>query len=174
MGFADKLKDLAGKAGAAVNKGIESGKESYNKMAEKNRLKKEISQLTTDINNSLMNVGRQLYTEQPEHEQFKDVFVEVKEKEEKIVELNKQISIVDGAIPCPNCGELIAKGTDTCEKCGTKIEVAPPATETAEASDAETGAIEVELKPVVTCPQCGATLEADAKFCNQCGKALSD
>ena len=51
MGFKETVFNLAGKVSDTVDKGINMGKDSYNKMSEKNRINKEIKRLNTEINN---------------------------------------------------------------------------------------------------------------------------
>ena len=51
MSFVESVKEIAGKVGDTVDKGIKSGSDSYKKMTEKSRLKKEIGRLTFETNN---------------------------------------------------------------------------------------------------------------------------
>ena len=164
MGFKETVIGLAEKVGDTVDKGIKTGKDSYNKMAEKSRIKKEMTQLNTEITDIFSSVGRRLYNESPENEQFKSVFDEVKSKEEKIAELKQQLSVLEGATVCSVCGEIVQKGELACPKCGAKAEEEP--------AKAEVEIVEAE--EVVYCSQCGAKLSGSAKFCNQCGAKVSE
>lgn len=159
MGIKETVKGIAENVGDFVDKGIKTGKESYNKMAEKNRVKKELTQLGNDIENIFSSVGRRLYNEDPENSEFKNVFAEVKAKEDKIAELKQQLSELDGMVNCPVCGETMQKNAAACPKCGAKTE----------AEEVEV----VEAEVVSFCSSCGNKLESNAKFCNQCGAKVN-
>ncbi len=164
MGFKETVINIAEKVGDTVDKGINMSKDSYNKMTEKNRIKKEMNRLNTEINNIFVSVGRRLYSESPENEQFKTVFGEVKSKEAEIAELKQQLSVIEGAVVCSVCGETVQKGEAACSKCGAKVE-----------TEREKAEVEiVEAEEVVYCSQCGAKLDGSAKFCNQCGAKVAD
>ena len=60
-----------------------------------------------------------------------------------------QANVAEG-VKCPNCGANVTG--KFCTECGTKVETEPAGEK--------------------TCPECGAKLAADAKFCMACGKEL--
>lgn len=157
MGFKETVINIAEKVGDTVDKGINMSKDSYNKMSEKNRIKKEMSRLTTEVNNIFISVGRKLYNDEAENPQFAKVFADVRAKEEEIAELKQQLSVLDGLYACPVCGETVHKGDQACAKCGALLETKSEADNT----EAE-----------IYCSQCGNKLDADAKFCNQCGSKV--
>lgn len=154
MGFKETVINIAEKVGDTVDKGINMSKDSYNKLTEKNRIKKEVTRLNAEINNIFISVGRKLYNEEAENPLFATVFADVRAKEAEIAELNRQLSVLDGISACPVCGENVHKGDPACPKCGALLESKP-----------ETDAAVTE----VFCSQCGAKLNSDAKFCNHCG-----
>lgn len=165
MGFKETLMNLADKVGDTVDKGINKGKESYNKMAEKARINKEIKTLNTEIDGILLAVGRKLYTEDCENEKFKAHFSEVTLKEAELDKLKKQLEVLEsGADPCPSCGAAVQKDDVACESCGTKLIEEP------QSAEAEV----VEAVPVKTCANCGAEIDDSANFCNQCGTKVTD
>lgn len=164
MGFKETMLNFAGKVSDTVNEGINKGKDSYNKMAEKNRIKKEISTLTSDIETVFASVGKQLYAENRENEKFKEVFDEIASKEAEIESLNQQLNALEGTAPCSSCGEPVQNGAAFCPKCGNAT-----ASETVKA-EAEV----VEAEEVAFCSQCGAKLDGGSKFCNQCGNKIAD
>ncbi len=164
MDFKETMFDIAGKVGDFVDKGINKSKDSYNKMAEKNRIKKELTRLNTEVNNILSSVGRRLYNEERSNEKFAAVFGEVEAKEKEIAELKKQLRVLDGTVLCPSCGEDMNKNDTACPKCGAKAE-----SSTVEAEIEVVEAVEVQF-----CQQCGAKLDSTAKFCNQCGSKVSE
>lgn len=165
MGFKETLMNLADKVGDTVDKGINKGKESYNKMAEKARVNKEIKTLNTEIDAILLSVGRKLFAENSENEQFKAEFGEVTLKESELEKLKKQLEVLEsGADPCPSCGAAVQKDAVTCGSCGEKLVEEP------QSAEAEV----VEAVPVKTCANCGAEIDESAKFCNQCGTKVTD
>lgn len=165
MGFKETLMNLADKVGDTVDKGINKGKESYNKMAEKARVNKEIKTLNSEIDGILLSVGRKLFTEDCENEKFKIEFGEVTLKESELEKLKKQLEVLEsGADPCPSCGSAVQKDDAACASCGTKL------VEELERSEVEV----VEAVPVKTCAECGVEIDNSAKFCNQCGTKITD
>lgn len=165
MGLKETLMNFADKVGDTVDKGINKGKDSYNKMSEKNRINKEIKRLNAEINNIFISVGRKLYADDCGNEKFKTVFGEVTSKEAKLAELKKQLELLEsGAVPCPSCGAAVQKDAASCESCGAEFAAEPQSAE-----------VEiVNAEPVNVCPNCGAAYDSDAKFCNQCGTKLTD
>ena len=123
MGFVDTVKELAEKVGDTVDKGIKTGSDSYKKMTEKSRLKKEISRLNIEINNIFATVGKKLYTDDPDNKEFSKVFESVREKQVEIEELSAQLTALDDKIQCVKCGEMISKDSRFCDKCGAKVGV---------------------------------------------------
>lgn len=166
MGLKESLLGFAEKVGDAVDKGVKTSKESYNKMAEKSRINKEMKQLTNDITNIFSSVGRRLYTENPENETFAVVFGEVKEKEDQIEKLKQQLNALEGMVTCSGCGEQVQQTANVCPNCGTPIE--HPAEPEPEVMVGEVVNTE-NADAAGVCPVCGAELESDAKFCKSCG-----
>ena len=170
MGLKETVLGFAEKVGDAVDKGVKTSKESYNKMAEKSRINKEMKQLTADVTDILTSVGRRLYTENPENETFAVVFSEVKSKEEQIASLKKQLNALDGMITCSACGEQVQQTANVCPNCGTPVE--RPAEPEPEVMVGEVIPAENEAAPAY-CTVCGTQLEPDAKFCKSCGAKIA-
>jgi ribosomal protein L40E len=59
---------------------------------------------------------------------------------------------------CKNCGAQLEKGTNFCEVCGTRVEIATPQ--------------QIRVMANRFCPDCGAKADMDAKFCRECGAHL--
>ena len=166
MGFVDTVKELAEKVGDTVDKGIKTGSDSYKKMTEKSRLKKEISRLNMEINNIFATVGKKLYTDDPANKEFSKVFEAVREKQVEIEELNTQLTALEDKIQCTKCGEMISKDSRFCDKCGAKVEVPAP-----EPSPEPETVVAEEVK---ICRNCGAELIEAGKYCDKCGARLDD
>ncbi len=166
MGFVDTVKELAEKVGDTVDKGIKTGSDSYKKMTEKSRLKKEISRLNIEINNIFATVGKKLYTDDPANKEFSKVFEAVREKQVEIEELNAQLTALEDKIQCTKCGEMISKDSRFCDKCGAKVEVPAP-----EPSHEPETVVAEEVK---ICRNCGAELIEAGKYCDKCGARLDD
>jgi hypothetical protein len=71
----DKVQEIAEKVGDTVDKGIKTGSDGYKKMTEKSRLKKEVTRLTNEMNNIYIGVGKKIFAEQPDSQQFKTQFI---------------------------------------------------------------------------------------------------
>lgn len=162
MGFKETMMGFAGKVSDTVDKGIEAGKDGYQKMSDKNRLNKEIKQLNAEINDIFITVGKQMYTDNPEAPQFKVVFDNVKDKEAKLEACKRELSMLDGNIICPACNEVIPKDSRVCNKCGAMIVPPQPAPEV------------VHAESVKVCANCGEKLPDGAKFCGKCGTPVAD
>jgi ribosomal protein L40E len=170
MGFVDTVKEIAEKVGDTVDKGIKTGSDSYKKMTEKSRLKKEISRLNIEINNIFATVGKKLYTDDPDNKEFSKVFESVREKQVEIEELSAQLTALDDKIQCVKCGEMISKDSRFCDKCGAKVVTPAPSPAPEPATEPET----VVAEEVKICRNCGAELIDAGKYCDKCGAMLED
>lgn len=170
MGFVDTVKEIAEKVGDTVDKGIKTGSDSYKKMTEKSRLKKEISRLNIEINNIFATVGKKLYTDDPDNKEFSKVFESVREKQVEIEELSAQLTALDDKIQCGKCGEMISKDSRFCDKCGAKVVTPAPSPAPEPATEPET----VVAEEVKICRNCGAELIDAGKYCDKCGAMLED
>ncbi len=156
MGFFDAIKDVAGKIGDSVEKGVQTASDSSKKMAEKMRLKKEMNQLESEIIAAYTDIGRkyfELHANDPE-EAYSDKIFEINEKKSKSVSLKAELDALEDKVPCPNCNAYVSKGQKFCDKCGANVEsVTNPA-------PAASGKI---------CPKCSAPVAEGQKFCEKCG-----
>ena len=162
MGFVESVKEIAEKVEDTIDKGIKTGSESYKKMTEKSRIKKEVARLTNEMNNIYIGIGKKVFTEQPDSQQFKSQFDNIRAKEREIANLNSLLSDLEDKIPCPQCGELVTKDARFCDKCGTRI-VRP-----------EKEPENVKAERVTVCKKCGAELLDAARFCDKCGAKLEN
>ena len=92
MGFMDKVKDLAGKVGDKVEQTAKSTSDSVQKMNEKSKLKKDIAQLDTEVNNLFANIGRKFMEENPDNADYAQFFTEIKEKKALIESTQLQLA----------------------------------------------------------------------------------
>lgn len=162
MSFVESVKEIAGKVGDTVDKGIKTGSDSYKKMTEKSRIKKEIARHNHEMNRIFSDIGRKLYSEQPDSELYKTEFDSIREKEAEIEKLNNLLNEMEDRQPCPQCGELVSKDARYCDKCGTRI--LTPEKET----------VRVNAEKITICKRCGAELVDAARFCDRCGTKLED
>lgn len=162
MGFVESVKEIAEKVEDTIDKGIKTGSESYKKMTEKSRIKKEVARLTNEMNNIYIGIGKKVFTEQPDSQQFKSQFDNIRAKEREIANLNSLLSDLEDKIPCPQCGELVTKDARFCDKCGTRI-VRP-----------EKEPENVKAERITVCKKCGAELVDAAHFCDKCGAKLEN
>lgn len=77
---------------------------------------------------------------------------EIKNSCQKIADYNNQIISLNNMTICPNCANLVAKGTSFCTKCGTRLEPV---------------VIPDNSQPI--CKKCGAILNEGMAFCSSCG-----
>ncbi|HPY85854.1 MAG TPA: zinc ribbon domain-containing protein [Ruminococcus sp.] len=164
MGFMDSLKGLADKVGDTVEKGVKTGSDGYKKMTEKARIKKEITQAESAIQDAYVEIGKKFAAENPEAEGFMDFFTAIADSKAKIEALNAELFDLEDKITCKGCGASVDKNAKFCAKCGTKVEIEVPAETVAE--EAETAEAPAEKK---VCSNCGAELAEGAKFCEKCG-----
>ena len=167
----DSLKGIAGKVGDTVEKGVKTGSDSYKKMTEKARLKKEIAQAESAIQNAYIEIGKKFAQENPENEAYKEFFDTIAEKNADIEKLNAQIFDLEDKITCKKCGASLDKDAKFCNKCGEKIEVPVVTAEVVEEGDASEAAEAPaeEKAEAKVCSNCGAELEEGSNFCDKCG-----
>lgn len=160
MGFKEAVTGFAGKVGDTIDRGIEAGKGSYQKMSEKSRINKEINQLSAEINDTFLNIGRSIYQNSPDCEEYSSEFLSVREKYAKINSLKQQLSLLDGMIICPKCQCTIPSNSKVCNQCGAAISVIEPVAQNTDSTSTK------------TCPSCGTEMPTGAKFCGKCGQPL--
>ena len=128
---------------------------------EKTKIFTATTKLNFDINeakNQISEYYRQIgeiyfanYQNNPSAELL-DLVVKIKEKLSEIEKMTAQIVELKGVTICPQCGAEVPADTSFCGKCGCKVQVDPPAIDTAP-----------------KCPQCGNEINSDSQFCGKCG-----
>lgn len=123
MGFLDSVKDIAGKFGESVERGAKTVSDNSKKFAEKNKLKREVSTVESNLNADYIELGKALFAkicDDPENE-FADTVSDIKEKNSRLAELRNMMMALEDKSVCPNCGAEIAKDQAFCDKCGQKL-----------------------------------------------------
>ncbi len=172
MSFLDSVKNIAGDVGDTIKKGAKTTSDNAKKLAEKSRLKRDISNCEGEINKIYAEIGKKYFAEirnNPSDEYIG--FVEsILKNEKQIEDSKKQLSELEDKCPCPNCGVLLFKEQKFCDKCGAKVsleaevkeevqtetvsepveaandEAAPVKTATDEAAPVETVIVEEDIK----------------------------
>ena len=124
MSFLDSVKDIAGAVGNTVSKGAKSVSENSKKLAEKNRIKREISILQADINNSYIEIGKKFFetiNRAPSEKYAFDV-ENIIAKNEQMEAAKKALMELEDKHNCPKCGAPVFKDQRFCDKCGAKLE----------------------------------------------------
>lgn len=128
MGFLDSVKGVAGKFGESVERGAKTVSNNSKKFAEKTKVKREISEIETAINNDYITLGKALYEKianEPDSE-YVDTVNDIREKNSKLDELKAALFSLEDKMFCTNCGAQIKKDQLFCDKCGTKVVLDEP------------------------------------------------
>ena len=179
MGFMDSVKGFAEKVGDTVERGAKSVSDSSKKIAEKNRVKREIAVLENDINNAYYAIGKkymELHGENP-GEEYAETVELIKSKTDRADKFKIILAAMDEKQTCTGCGAEVARGQKFCDKCGAKIEeieipiiegyndVQPEPT----AEEVEVVAEEAPQEAQRFCAKCGETIATGSNFCEKCG-----
>jgi rubrerythrin len=124
MGLFDSVKNIAGSVGDTVSKGARTGTDNLKKMAEKSKIKREISMIEHDINNSYIEIGKKYFEaikNAPAEEYLFDV-ENILTKNQQLEEAKKSLMELEDKYSCPECGGSVTKDQKFCDKCGHKLE----------------------------------------------------
>ena len=184
MGFMDSVKGFAEKVGDTVERGAKSVSDSSKKIAEKNRVKREIAVLENDINNAYYAIGKkymELHGENP-GEEYAETVELIKSKTDRADKFKIILAAMDEKQTCTGCGAEVARGQKFCDKCGAKIEeieipiiegyndVQPePAAEEVEVVGEEVSQEQAAAPAQRFCTQCGVAVPEGSNFCEKCG-----
>lgn len=166
MGFKETVMGLAGRVSDTVDRGIEAGKDNYQKMSEKSRLNKELKQLNSEIDNIFLTVGKQLFETSPEAPEYKELFDSLRDMQVKVQNVKKQLNLLDGMLLCDKCGSTVPENSKVCNQCGAEIKRPEPVV--IDSTDVEVISPDTGKK----CPSCGSEMPDGAKFCGKCGAQL--
>lgn len=146
MGFVDSVKGFAGKFGESVERGAKTVSNNSKKFAEKNKVKRDIARIESEINGDYIELGKALYDKvcSDENSEYAAMVNDIKEKNGKLEELKAVLLSLEDKAFCTSCGAQISKEQLFCDKCGAKVAVPEPEAEVVEAEVVEQGG-EVEF-----------------------------
>ncbi|MCQ2416874.1 MAG: zinc ribbon domain-containing protein [Oscillospiraceae bacterium] len=153
MGFFDDLT-------ASVSRTAKQVSENAKTMADKNRIKKDITSTENELRNRFCDIGEHFYNENVDNPpaEFAEVFAAIAELKAARAQKQHELELIDGTVMCQNCGASIALGSKFCPQCGATAPAPTPAPSNA------------QVQPI--CPFCGQTLAPEAMFCASCGNKL--
>lgn len=163
--------------GKKISSGSQEAIAKAKDFADVAKLNSNISDEERRINANFTEIGKMYFESHKDDfdEMFADQFTSIKECQEKIKDLQRQITAIKGVVKCPNCGAEVAKDSAFCPSCGTAIPKEEPVAEES-AEDIPTVEAEVVEPAAETkkCPKCGAELEEGAAFCVNCGEKVEE
>jgi uncharacterized OB-fold protein len=183
MGFMDSVKGFAEKVGDTVERGAKSVSDSSKKIAEKNRVKREIASLENDINNAYYAIGKkyfELNADKP-GEEYAETIELIKSKTERADKFKIVLAAMDEKQTCTGCGAEVSRGQKFCDKCGAKIEeieipIIEGYNDVQPEPEAETVEVTAEEVPQEAaqrfCSNCGEAIASGSNFCEKCGTKI--
>ncbi|MCQ2407531.1 MAG: zinc ribbon domain-containing protein [Oscillospiraceae bacterium] len=149
------------KFASSVSRTVKQVSDNTKSLADKNRLRRDITALENELRNRFCDIGVRCFDEQGEQTDspFADMFAAVKELQAAIAEKRHELEILEGTLICQQCGGQIVVGSRFCPGCGAPAPTPAPAP-----------APQPSVQPV--CPICGETLAPDAVFCASCGNKI--
>lgn len=165
MGFMDKIYGMTQKVGDTFEKGAKNVSDGSKKVADKMRIKKEINQTEGEINSIHLQLGKKCYelNEKNPSAEYADMVNEINSKLAKIETLKNELNALEDKLPCPGCGQTVARGSKFCAGCGTDVSALFPVVEAAP-----------EVAPAKKCTKCGYVLAEGQKFCEGCGTKVEE
>lgn len=159
MGFFDKVKETASSFGESVSKAASETADNAKKLAEKQRLKKEMSAIEANIQKQYAEIGKRYAEEHAnaEDDPFAAEISAIAGYQTELTNKRQEIAALDGNTTCAACGAAISTTAQFCDKCGAKCEKPEPV-----------------VAEVCGCIHCGAALEEGAVFCPECGTRVDD
>ena len=125
--FSEKL-TTKGKEATAVAK----------KVAEIANLKNKISGIDVEIKKNYRKIGEAYFETYKDAEvtcEFEEYVQAIRDAKKAIIELNKKVRELKGAIECISCGSQIDATSNFCPRCGARVETESFEEETEEAED---------------------------------------
>ena len=148
MGIFDNIK-------ASVSSTVRQASDGAKVYADKNRVKKEIMALETELANCYRDLGNMVYREHsgdPDYP-YQDLFLTISQVQASLADKQRELNLLLGIQTCPECGATLALNVHYCSNCGAKApEIAAP------------------VVPQSVCPFCAQPLDPEAMFCSNCGR----
>ena len=122
MGFLDRGKIFAERAGEKIGKAADSAKSTAKLTIEKQKLKNQISAENNSISKTYSDLGKKYYEQSgmnpaPEYEPFVN---SIRVSFERIEDLRLQIQALENDNTCPQCGAPMKKDQQFCQACGAR------------------------------------------------------
>lgn len=154
--------DFFDKLSASVSKTAKQVSDNAKTLADKNRIRKDISAMENELRNRFRDIGEQYYHENKDNPDptYAELFEAIAELQVTINMKHQDLAVLDGAMICPECGGTVIIGSKFCPGCGCAAPTPAPVEEPA------------AVQPL--CPFCGQPLAADALFCAACGNKLPE
>lgn len=149
------------KFASSVSRTVKQVSDNTKSLADKNRLRRDITALENELRNRFCDIGSRCFEEQSGQADspYAEMFAAVKELQAAIAEKRHELEVLEGTIICQQCGGPIVVGSRFCPGCGAPAPAAAPAP-----------APQAPVQPV--CPICGEALAPDAVFCVSCGNKV--
>ena len=146
---------------ASVSKTMRQASDSMKTMSDKSRLKKDISTMENELRNRFRDVGEKYFNDTKENPDpaFQEMFAAIAQLQESLSDRRRDLNLLDGNLPCTNCGAMVSTDSRFCPNCGAPAPVPPKA--------------EPAPVPQAVCPFCGQILDHDAVFCASCGNKVA-
>jgi len=112
----NKTKEVFDVVSKKTGEVINTGKIKYEITSQKGKASKEYEKLGKIF-------FEQLKDEDDIPEDVKEIIKSIKEKEEKIEELNAALGEIKNCVVCPKCGATQAKNAAYCSVCGEKLDI---------------------------------------------------
>ena len=161
----DFLKNLSN----SLSKATEATTKKASELTDTAKLKVKQNRINGEINEAYAEIGKLIYKQ---YKEATDESAAIAEKCLAIDKSNVELAEVNAEIEAIKAAAEAAKAQAAAEKAAAKAAAEAPAEEAAaEEEPAAEAAEEAEEAPAVrVCAACGATLPADALFCNKCGQ----
>ena len=130
-GFIDTVRNTASAVGGTVAEVTREGAKKLGAKKEAVKLGMDVLRLRSSIDELYMEIGKRSYaihmaeeeTSAEENQiQMDGMYDEITQKEAEIVQLNKQIELINGGLACSACGRVSPASYDYCPACGAKLE----------------------------------------------------
>lgn len=178
MAFFDDFKKTVAEIGQGVSQKTQSFTDSVKINSQISDQKKELSRLYEDL-------GRKVMKEEAvkANDNYKQLLELIERGEQALKNLEEQLNLAKGAVPCKNCGTFVPSGNAFCQNCGAKVEVVtpPPVQTEQQYSQPQNQNVQTpqnydgqpaNSQPITDTAAGGTTAEQVSAFCTNCGQKL--